>query len=115
MPKKYGRFIEPFFGGGALFFAVQPSGGVIADSNPELINVYRTLADDVDGVIAHLARHKNTESAFFTKSARWIGPALTPTEAAARTVYLNRTCFNGLLSGQPARSIQRAFWALYEP
>ena len=59
MPKKYGRFIEPFSGGGALFFAVQPSGGVIADSNPELINVYRTLADDVDGVIAHLARHKN--------------------------------------------------------
>jgi DNA adenine methylase len=95
MPKKYGRFIEPFFGGGALFFSVQPSDGVIADSNPELINLYRTLADNVHGVIAHLAQYKNTESAFYRVRAQdWT--ALAPTEAAARTVFLNHTCFNGL-------------------
>ncbi|MDO8294388.1 MAG: DNA adenine methylase [Gallionella sp.] len=51
MPQKYGRFIEPFFGGGALFFAVHPVGGIIADSNPELVNLYRSVADDVEGVI----------------------------------------------------------------
>ena len=43
IPKKYGRFIEPFFGGGALFFAVHPTGGIIADSNPELVNLYRSV------------------------------------------------------------------------
>jgi hypothetical protein len=42
MPKKYGRYIEPFFGGGALFFAVRPVGGVIADSNPELVNLVKS-------------------------------------------------------------------------
>lgn len=52
MPKRYGRFIEPFFGGGALFFAVRPNSGIIADSNPELINLYRCVAANVTGVIA---------------------------------------------------------------
>src|SRR5271165_5996609 len=59
MPKNYSRYIEPFFGGGALFFALKPPGAVIADSNPELINLYRAIADDVRGVIEHLARYKN--------------------------------------------------------
>ena len=57
MPKKYGRFIEPFFGGGAVFFAVNPTGGIIADSNPELVNLYRSVAADVEGVIAQLRRY----------------------------------------------------------
>lgn len=95
MPKKYGRYIEPFFGGGALFFAVKPVGGVIADSNPELVNLYRAVADDVDGVIGQLARYKNTEKVFYAVRAQdWT--KLTPTKAAARTIFLNRTCFNGL-------------------
>lgn len=46
IPKKYGRYIEPFFGGGAIFFAERPVGGVIADSNPELVNLYRSVATD---------------------------------------------------------------------
>jgi DNA adenine methylase len=95
MPNKYGRYIEPFFGGGALFFSVKPSKAIIADSNPELINLYRAIADDVYGVIAHLARYKNTEAGFYrTRAQDWT--TLGPTEAAARTIFLNRTCFNGL-------------------
>src|SRR5690606_39269513 len=43
VPKDYGRYIEPFFGGGALFFALQPRTSIIADSNPELVNLYRTV------------------------------------------------------------------------
>jgi DNA adenine methylase len=46
MPKNYGRFIEPFFGGGAVFFAVHPTDGIIADSKPELVNLYRSVAWD---------------------------------------------------------------------
>lgn len=95
MPKKYGRYIEPFFGGGALFFAVRPAGGVIADSNPELVNLYRSVASDVDGVLAQLRQYQNTEEVFYAVRAQdWT--KLSSVEAAARTVFLNRTCFNGL-------------------
>ncbi len=95
LPKKYGRFIEPFFGGGALFFAVKPSAAVIADSNPELVNLYQSVASNVDKVITYLAKHKNTEKEFYNVRAQdWT--KLTPEKAAARTIFLNRTCFNGL-------------------
>ncbi len=95
MPKKYGRYIEPFFGGGALFFSVRPSGGVIADSNPELINLYRSVANDVAGVISHLSILENTEENFYAvRSLDWT--KMPASEAAARTIFLNRTCFNGL-------------------
>ena len=69
MPEKYGRFIEPFFGGGAVFFAVRPEGGIIADSNPELVNLYRSVATDVDGVMAQLRRYENTEDVFYAARA----------------------------------------------
>jgi DNA adenine methylase len=95
IPKQYGQYIEPFLGGGAVFFAVRPERGVIADSNPELINLYRSVAADVDGVIKSLRRHENTEETFY--AVRAIDPAgLSAIEAAARTIFLNRTCFNGL-------------------
>lgn len=95
MPKKYGRYIEPFFGGGALFFALRPVGGIIADSNPELINLYNSVAHDVDGVIEQLRRYKNIEEDFYTvRDLDWT--KLSKNEAAARTIFLNKTCFNGL-------------------
>ena len=95
IPKKYGRFIEPFFGGGAVFFSVRPENGIIADSNPELVNLYRSVAADVDGVIAQLRRYENTEEVFY--AVRALDRAkLSNIEAAARTIFLNRTCFNGL-------------------
>ena len=43
VPTNYGKYIEPFLGGGALFFSLQPDNAVIADSNPELINMYRNI------------------------------------------------------------------------
>jgi DNA adenine methylase len=95
VPKHYGRFIEPFFGGGALFFAVRPDNGIIADNNPELITLYRSVASDVDGVIAQLRRYDNTEEVFY--AVRSLDTTtLSHIEAAARTIFLNRTCFNGL-------------------
>ena len=95
MPKKYGRYIEPFFGGGALFFAVRPHNGVIADSNPEIVNLYRAVANDVEGIIKLLLCYQNTEAEFYAIRAQdWT--QLSAVEAAARTLFLNRTCFNGL-------------------
>ena len=95
VPASYGRYIEPFFGGGAMFFALQPENAVIADSNPELINMYREVADHVEDVIHCLLRYENTSEMFYSvRSQEWT--ALPKAEAAARTIYLNRTCFNGL-------------------
>lgn len=65
VPSSYGRYIEPFFGGGALFFALQPENAVIADSNPELINMYRQVADHVDDVISYLEKYQNTSVSNF--------------------------------------------------
>lgn len=95
VPKTYSKFIEPFLGGGALFFAIQPERGVVADSNPELVNMYRTLAVDVEGVIKELKRCANTPEFFYDlRKQNW--HEMDAVEAAARTIYLNKTCFNGL-------------------
>jgi DNA adenine methylase len=95
VPKRFGKYIEPFFGGGALFFALRPDGGVVADSNPELVNLYRCVAESVDVVIDRLRSCSNTEDAFYVMRALdW--KKMKPAHAAARTIFLNRTCFNGL-------------------
>ena len=95
VPKSYGRYIEPFFGGGAMFFALQPENAIIADSNPELINMYRQVATNVDEVICYLKKYENTSEMFYAvREQDWM--CLPKAEAAARTIFLNRTCFNGL-------------------
>lgn len=95
VPTSYGRYIEPFFGGGAMFFALQPENAVIADSNPELINMYRQVADHVDEVISYLEKYENTYDMFYSvRGQDWL--SLPKAEAAARTIFLNKTCFNGL-------------------
>ncbi|MCD8130044.1 MAG: Dam family site-specific DNA-(adenine-N6)-methyltransferase [Lachnospiraceae bacterium] len=95
VPAKYGRYIEPFVGGGALFFALNPEQSIIADSNPELINMYQQVADHVEDVIAYLGQYKNTKEDFYeVRAVDWT--LLPKAEAAARMIYLNKTCFNGL-------------------
>lgn len=95
VPERYGNYIEPFIGGGALFFAVQPRSGVIADSNPELVNAYRCIADNVEEVIEHLRTFTNSETEYYRVRTEKFSD-LEPSYAAARTIYLNRTCYNGL-------------------
>lgn len=95
VPRSYGRYIEPFFGGGAMFFALEPENAIIADSNPELINMYRQIANNVEEVIEYLQQYKNTSEMFYeVRGLEWT--TLPKAEAAARTIFLNRTCFNGL-------------------
>ena len=95
VPSSYGKYIEPFLGGGAMFFALQPERAVIADSNPELINLYRQVAYHVDNVIYQLKKYENTQEMFYVvRGQDWT--MLPEAEAAARTIFLNKTCFNGL-------------------
>lgn len=94
-PAKFNKYIEPFIGGGALFFELSPENAIISDSNPELINLYKVIAEDVDGLIAKLKEMKNEEEFYYM--IRATNPeTLSNVEKAARTLYLNRTCFNGL-------------------
>ena len=85
IPEYPGKYIEPFFGGGALFFAHLPERAVIADSNPEVMNVYQQVANNVDSVIEILKGYENTEEMFyFVRALNW--ETLSPVEAAARTL-----------------------------
>ena len=95
VPKQYGKYIEPFFGGGALFFSLNPDNAILADSNPELINMYLQVANNLDEVISYLQKYVNTSEVFYNvRSLKW--ESLPKAEAAARTIFLNKTCFNGL-------------------
>ena len=66
VPSSYGRYIDPFFGGGALFFALQPKKAIVADSNPELINMYRQVAENVDDGIFYLKKYENISEMFYS-------------------------------------------------
>lgn len=95
IPKHYNRYIEPFIGGGALFFALKATNAIIADSNPELILTYQQLARNIEKVIEYLEQYTNTSETFYKVRAQdW--KELPKAEAAARMIYLNKTCFNGL-------------------
>jgi len=95
IPSRLRRYHEPFVGGGALFFALRPSRACLADSNVDLIGCYQTVRDDVSGVLDALARHVYDRDHY--ARVRALEPhALTAAERAARFIYLNKTCFNGL-------------------
>ena len=95
LPPRLGRYHEPFFGGGALFFRLQPRDASLSDANEELITVYRSVRDDVERLIVELGRHRYEREYYY--GMRALDPAdLSDIERAARTIYLNRTCFNGL-------------------
>jgi DNA adenine methylase len=98
-PARIETYYEPFIGGGALFFALAAgkrfTRAVLGDANPELVSCYETVRDDVDGVIAELEKHRNTERDYYRVRQRDPG-RLTPAARAARIIYLNRCGYNGL-------------------
>ena len=99
LPDSIDTYYEPFVGGAAVFFALAAQRrfrrAVLADSNPELVAVYRALAEDVDGVIRALRRFqaRHCEEEFYR--VRDTRPR-SPAQRAARTIYLNKTGYNGL-------------------
>lgn len=93
LPDKFNKYIEPFVGGGALFFYLAKANSIINDSNPELINLYKEVSRNYKKIIVSLKNYKNTKE-FFYKVRNTI-PS-NNLDAACRMIYLNRTCFNGL-------------------
>ncbi len=96
----FDRYHEPFVGGGALFFELFRTGRLrkkawLSDNNPRLIETYQGVRDHVDEVIALLQRHKKRHSEDYFYKIRATVPA-TLAQRAARIIYLNKTCYNGL-------------------
>ena len=119
-PPSFNRYHEPFFGGGALFFDLEPADGIINDTNPRLVNFYEQVRDNPEEVIETVSSYTDPEgptddsrgfnetgrdddeiSNFYYQqrelfNRRPNGEEYDPTDEAALLLYLNRTCFNGL-------------------
>ena len=101
MPETFGRYFEPFVGGGALFFDLAPEKAVINDFNEELINAYRQIKNNPAELINLLIKHKENNSKDYylaLRSADRDGriSRMTGVERAARILYMLRVDFNGL-------------------
>lgn len=103
-PVEFGTYYEPFVGGGALLFELSPKNAVINDSNKELMNVYKMISTDkgYEDVVKLLNTYEKKHSEKFFYQIRNQDKdkekfaKLTDAERAARTIYLNKSCFNGL-------------------
>jgi DNA adenine methylase len=94
-PTSFERYFEPFLGGGAVFFSLAPRKAVLSDVNGELVDCYRAIRDSVDDVIEALGAHRYEKEHYY--EVRSLDPAsLALPERAARTVFLNRSGYNGL-------------------
>lgn len=99
MPKTYNRYFEPFIGGGALFFELQPENAYISDVNEELTNLYSIIKNNPNELIEDLKKHEVSKEYFLQirsvdRDNKY--KKLNDIQRASRFIYLNRTCFNGL-------------------
>jgi DNA adenine methylase len=95
IPRKFERYVEPFLGGGAVFFRLTPSCALLSDSNEELINCYSVVRDRPDDLLRLLGTFSTSKSKFY--EIRKLDPAsLDHLTRAARLIYLNKLCYNGL-------------------
>lgn len=93
------NYSEPFIGGGAVLFHLQPKNAIINDFNEELVNVYNVIKNNLSELIADLKKHDNNADYFY--EIRGLDRTeqfndLTPVQRASRIIFLNKTCFNGL-------------------
>ena len=97
----FGRYHEPFLGGGALFFALcrgkhlGRKKACLSDTNANLVTAYQGVRDECETIVDLLKAHKQRHNKEYYYAMRAEKPR-TPAESAARIIYLNKTCFNGL-------------------
>jgi len=100
IPDEFSTYYEPFLGGGAVLFELQPEKAVVNDINQELMNIYQVIKENVDELIEDLKKHKNEREYFYKireldrDKERY--SRLSRVERASRFIYLNKTCYNGL-------------------
>lgn len=100
LPSDITSYCEPFLGGGAVLFSIQPRKAIVNDLNADLITVYEVVRDDVDALISSLRTHINTPGYFYTirnvDRDKEAYRKMSKVEIASRLIYLNKTCYNGL-------------------
>ncbi len=100
LPKRITSYCEPFLGGGAVLFSIQPTKAIVNDLNGDLIVVYETIRDNVESLIDNLKRHENTADYFYSirdmDRNKELYDNMSKVERASRLLYLNKTCYNGL-------------------
>ena len=100
LPRRITSYCEPFLGGGAVLFSIQPSKAIINDINEDLMLVYEVIRDDVEGLIKSLEQYENTSEYFYKirdiDRDKEFYHSMSKVERASRLIYLNKTCFNGL-------------------
>ena len=95
IPEYKGVYFEPMVGSGTVFLSLKPRRAVLGDLNAELMNCYEVIRDELEGLLEALDQHQNTKEHFL--AVRALAPdQLAPVQRAARTIFLNKTCFNGL-------------------
>lgn len=118
-PKRIATYCEPFLGGGAIFFGLQPKKAYINDINKDLINVYAVIRDDVESLIEVLSTFRNKSDFFYAvrdlDRDKKIFSQLSDVELAARILYLNKTCFNGLYRVNNAGEFNSPFGSYRNP
>jgi DNA adenine methylase len=99
LPERIGTYYEPFVGGAAVFFSLAAAGrfkrAVLGDRNADLIGVYLAVQRDVEALIGVLSSYRNERDEYYRIRALDTD-RLDPVERAARTIYLNKTGYNGL-------------------
>lgn len=95
IPSAYERYFEPFLGSAAMFFALRPREALLSDLNAELVETFLAIQSDWRAVARRLMRYHRLHSRTFYYSVRQSRPRSTAARAA-RLIYLNRTCWNGL-------------------
>lgn len=102
--KNHKRYVEPFAGSACLFFALKPPKAILGDLNPELIATYIEVKYRIDEVLKELRALKPDDKDEYLRQRKLDPVAMTPASRAARFIYLNRFCFNGIyrtnLAGQ---------------
>lgn len=112
---KYSTYYEPFLGGGAVLFKLQPKIAVVNDINSELISLYEVIKNSVDELIKSLREHerKNGKAYFYRIREQDRDKEqynlLTPIQRASRLIYLNKTCYNGLFRVNKAGQFNTPF------
>jgi DNA adenine methylase len=99
IPSNFNSYFEPFVGGGALFFLLQPKQCYLSDTNPDLINLYLVVRDQVEELIQDLSKHYYDRDYYYQLRELDRTPeyhSWTAVKRASRMIYLNKSCYNGL-------------------
>lgn len=118
IPTDFGTYYEPFLGGGAMLFHLQPKKAFVGDINKELTTTYQVIREQPEELIQHLQQHINTSEYYYemrSKDRTDDFAAWSALEKASRFIYLNKTCYNGLYRVNNAGEVNTPFGKYKNP